>query len=1013
MVEIKFDDEQILEDTLIKRLCEGKSQWTYEPSIKTHADLWANFRKILEINNKDVLDDQPLTDAEFRQIQGQMEFTSFYDAGKFLVGENGIAKLPLQREDASLGMVMLTVFKRQDVAGGSSVYQVINQFQAPKTNHLDQNARFDVTLLFNGLPLIQIELKKRNVNHMEAFNQVVRYVASDKYRGLFSCLQTFVISNGHTTRYIAASNDIERKKQFLTRWNNSKNEPVDDLFDFAKEVLSIPQAHQLISFYSILDDDSKNIIILRPYQIHAIKALQAAASKHESGYIWHTTGSGKTLTSYKASRNLYQIPRIQKTIFLVDRVDLDQQTTNSFLSYAQNDSVDIESTESVGKLKKHLLSNDRSVVVTTVQKLNYLIGKSEHRINDRDMQKMKSLEIAFVVDECHRAISPEQQDLLKKFFVNSLWYGFTGTPIFVENKKQAVGNLPQTTEEQFGQRLHEYTIKEAIGDKAVLGFQVENKQMITTDQAYEIVNEHFPNKNAYDMEPAELEEYIPSGYFASDAYKLKVIDDIVNNMAWKFALDREAGKSYGAILTTSSIKDAQRYYELFKEVKNNQSEVKISDNIRKKQADFPKFAITYSISENQELTPQNKEKMMEALADYNGEFDTSFSLETIGAYNRNLNDRLARKKNKYKIRSEQVDIVIVVDRLLTGFDAPSLSLLFIDRPPMTPQGLIQAFSRTNRLYDDRKTYGQVVTFRTPFAFQDAIRDAFSLYSNGGGNFVTAPDYKEAKRRFEDAASDLLQFQIVDDPELKVGYESMKEFLKAFQKFDKANAAVMVYSDYTDEESYFKNIIDEDHLKEYMEYYEYVKALIGPDVDQSDDEFDLLDINYQPISISTNIIDYSYLTSLIQEKANSRGEMNHKNNDEIEKTLAELIKQNPAKGEVYRQIIEEIDQNPDKYQDAIIDEVAKDKFNTIIQANIDEFADIYKVNKEDLEFLIANYPIDKKEVKKPLGEDKLIKNADKDLYNEASGENLSLLKFKSMLRKDTHKFIREKIRPYFE
>lgn len=305
-------------------------------------------------------------------------------------------------------------------------------------------------------------------------------------------------------------------------------------------------------------------------------------------------------------------------------------------------------------------------------------------------------------------------------------------------------------------------------------------------------------------------------------------------------------------------------------------------------------------------------------------------------------------------------------------------------------------NKRDSTYDDRKTYGQIVTFRTPFAFQDAIRDAFSLYSNGGGNFVTAPDYKEAKRRFEDAAAGLLQFQIVDDPELEVGYESMKEFLKAFQKFDKANAAVMVYSAYTDEESYFKNIIDEDQLKEYMEYYEYLKDLIGPDGDQSDDEFDLLDINYQPISISTNIIDYSYLTSLIQEKANSRGEMNHKNNDEIEKTLAELIKQ-----------------NPDKYQDAIIDEVAKDKFNTIIQANIDKFADNYKVNKEDLEFLIANYPIDKKEVKKPLGEDKLIKNANKDLYNEASGENLSLLKFKSMLRKDTHKFINQKIRPYFD
>jgi len=1012
MVEIKIDDELILEDNLIKTLCEGDRQWTYESHIKTHDDLWANFRKILEANNKDILDDHPLTDAEFHQIQSQMEFASFYEAGKFLVGENGVAKIPLQREDATLGMVMLTVFRRQDVAGGSSVYQVINQFQAPKTNHMDRNARFDVTLLFNGLPLIQIELKKRNVSHMEAFEQITNYVSTDKYHGLFSCLQTFVISNGHTTRYIAASNDIERKKQFLTRWNNSENEAVDDLFDFAREVLSIPQAHQLISFYSVLDNDSKNIIILRPYQIHAIKALQVAASNHQSGYIWHTTGSGKTLTSYKASRNLYQIPRIQKTIFLVDRVDLDQQTTNSFLSYAQNDSVDIESTENVGKLKKHLLSNDRSVVVTTVQKLNYLIGKGEHRINDRDMQKMKNLEIAFVVDECHRAISPEQQDLLKKFFVNSLWYGFTGTPIFAENKKKAIGNLPQTTEEQFGKRLHEYTIKEAIGDGAVLGFQVENKQMISQDYAYEIVEGHFPSKDVYNMQAKDLEKYIANGYFENDDYKLKVIDQIINNMALKFALDREAGKSYGALLTTSSIKDAQRYYELFKKVKNGESNVKISDRIRKKQADFPKIAITYSISENKEMTKDNYEKMKIALADYNEEFATNFSLETLGAYNRNLNDRMARKKNKYKLRSEQIDIVIVVDRLLTGFDAPSMGLLFIDRPPMTPQGLIQAFSRTNRLYDERKTYGQIVTFRTPYAYEKAIKNAFSLYSNGGGNFVTAPDYKDAKARFEDAADNLLQFKIVENPESQMGYDTMREFLRTFQKFDKANAAVMVYSDYTSDEDYYKNLISEEELEAYADFYNYIRALI-PDGSEDDGEIDLLDISYEPVSIRSNIIDYSYLTSLIQEKANNRREMNNKNSDEIEKTLAELIKQNPAKGEVYRQINEEIDQNPDKYQNSIIDDVAKDKFNTIIQKNINDFVDNYKVNKEDLEFLIANYPIDKKEVKKPLGEDKLIKNANKDLYNEESGENLSLLKFKSMLRKDTHKFIREKIRPYFE
>ena len=463
---------------------------------------------------------------------------------------------------------------------------------------------------------------------------------------------------------------------------------MDDLFDFAKEVLSIPQAHQLISFYSVLDDDSENIIILRPYQIHAIRALQEAAINHKSGYVWHTTGSGKTLTSYKASRNLYRIPRIEKTIFLVDRIDLDQQTTNSFLSYAQNDTVDIESTDNVGGLKNHLLSKDRSVVVTTVQKLNYLIDKGDRRLTDKQKDKLQKLNIAFVVDECHRAISPDQQNILKKFFVNSLWYGFTGTPIFAENKKQSLGDLPQTTEEQFGSRLHEYTIKEAIGDGSVLGFQVENKRMISDDDSYDIVASTNPDFDPYTKTMEELEEHIPSFYYETDAYRLKVIDNIINSMQGKFGLHKGPGKTYGAILTTSSIKSAQSYYRLFKKVIEGKTDVRISESTKRKISDFPKVAITYSISENKEMTTENYEEMKLALADYNKTYDTNFSLETIGSYNRNLNERLARKKDRYKIRSEQLDIVIVVDRLLTGFDAPSLGLLLIDRPPMTPQGLI-------------------------------------------------------------------------------------------------------------------------------------------------------------------------------------------------------------------------------------------------------------------------------------------------------------------------------------
>lgn len=1009
MVEIKFDDELKLEKDLINQLISGKSQWTYEPSIKTHEDLWNNFRKILETNNKSVLADYPLTDSEFRQIQNAMTFSSFYEAGKFLVGENGIAKILLQREDSSLGKVSLVVFKREDVAGGSSVYQVINQFVAPKTMGLDQNARFDVTFLINGLPLIQIELKKRSVSHMDAYNQIKNYIATDKYRGLFSCLQCFVISNGSTTRYIAANTDTKLNKKFLTRWNDRDNHPVDDLFGFARDVLSIPQAHQLISHYSVLDNEGENIILLRPYQIHAIKALKEAASKHESGYVWHTTGSGKTLTSYKASRNLYQIPRIDKTIFIVDRVDLDQQTTSSFLAYAANDTVDIESTDNVKNLKSHLLSDDRSVVVTTVQKLNYMINNKEKWLRDSQVDKLRKLEIAFVVDECHRAISPSQQNILKKFFINSLWYGFTGTPIFAENKKAAVGNLPQTTEEQFGKRLHEYTVKEAIGDGAVLGFQVDNLDMIG-EGVYDIVASLEPDMDVYKYEKDELESYIPDQIYGDDKYKLAVIEKIINGMSRKFALDRGRGKTYGAILTTSSIKDAIDYYRLFREVIEGRSDVKVSGRVKSMVADFPKVAMTYSIAENDESTIENKEAMKEALAYYNEEYGTSFSLETIGSYNRNLNDRLARKKDRYKSRTEQVDIVIVVDRLLTGFDAPSMSLLLIDRAPMTPQGLIQAFSRTNRLYDDRKAYGQIITFRTPKAYEKAIENAFKLYSNGGENYVTAPSYQESKEKFDQSLKELLTYELVKSPEIEYGIEKMVKFVSAFQKFDKANAAVMVYSEYEEDEEYYKNAIDKKTLEKYFDLYNYIKALL-PKIDEDDLNLPL-DLYYEPISVHQGTIDYNYLASLMQEKARNRSSNDAKQDSEIEKTIEELAKTNPEKAEIYREIYQEMTKDPDKFVDQNIEELARIKINQIIEEKINKFSDHYKVKVDDLVFYTINYK-DKAENTKPLGEDDLIKNANKDAYNEASGEEISLLRYRKLIRTAAANFVEGEVLAYLD
>lgn len=579
----------------------------------------------------------------------------------------------------------MEVLWRDNVAGGKSSYEVVNQVVREKVSHDDMNRRLDVTLLINGLPMIHIELKNNSTGYMDAFRQIKKYDREGKFRGIYSTLQMFVVSNTTETRYIAAARENKLNEQFLTKWVDENNVPVVHLEDFTEHVLSIPRAHQMVMQYSVIDDDRKALILLRPYQVHAIEKVKEASKARKSGYVWHTTGSGKTLTSYKVARNLLQIPSIEKTIFVVDRRDLDQQTTASFLSYAENDMIDVDETESTHNLVKRLYSADKTVIVTTIQKINTMMKKFEAGRYKREYKRIKELNVAFVVDECHRAVSPERQRFIAKFFTNSLWYGFTGTPIFAENKREQKGDLAQTTEELYGDRLHQYTVKEAIHDNAVLGFQVEYKNTIFT-------KDEIP------------EDEIPSIAYEEEAHMLKVLDSILNHSKRKLGLTRGIGKTYNAILTVKSIPIAQKYYKLLKRVKNGETELKISEETKKYLPDFPKFAITYSVTENEDDSISNQEEMKKSIADYNAEFGTHFSIADLRAYNSDINDRLARKKEKYSFRGEQLDLVIVVDRLLTGFDAPCLSTLFIDRTPMKPQNLIQAFSRTNRLFDEAKIW---------------------------------------------------------------------------------------------------------------------------------------------------------------------------------------------------------------------------------------------------------------------------------------------------------------------
>lgn len=320
--------EAVIEQKLIEQLIYGDSQWIYRNDLKTEEDLWNNFKYILEQNNKERLNGEHLSDSEFEQVKNQLQFSSFYKAGEWLVGENGKVMVHVQRDTERLHLV---VMNHEHIAGGSSVYEVINQYRALADEDSRQNRRFDVTLMINGLPLIHIELKNKQHSYMDGFWQIKKYIGEGKFTGIFSAVQMFVISNGVDTRYFSAASDADLNPKFISGWLDRENNPVSDYLDFAKSVLRIPEAHEMIARYTVLDEDAKRLILLRPYQIHAIEAIRDASKTGQSGYVWHTTGSGKTLTSYKATRNLLMdIPTIDKTIFLIDRKDLDTQTTMAF-----------------------------------------------------------------------------------------------------------------------------------------------------------------------------------------------------------------------------------------------------------------------------------------------------------------------------------------------------------------------------------------------------------------------------------------------------------------------------------------------------------------------------------------------------------------------------------------------------------------------------------------------------------------------------------------------------------
>ena len=982
-----------IERQLIEQLTSGESQWTYRPDLKNEGQLWDNFFEKLAQNNVALLADHPLTEQEKRQIKNQLNFINYYEAAKWLAGENGIAKVEVQREDASLGTIRLSVIWRDNIAAGKSSYEVVNQVERDKAYPQDQDRRLDTTLMINGLPLIHIELKSPRVAFLDAFHQIKKYDREGKLRGIYSALQMFVVTNKVDTRYIAAAREDKLNKQFLTSWVDKDNKPMTSLMDFAHEVLSIPRAHQMVMQYSVIDDSKKALILLRPYQIHAIESVQDASRRQESGYIWHTTGSGKTLTSYKVARNLLQIPAIQKTIFVVDRRDLDQQTTSSFLSYAANDVIDIDETDNTHELVKRLGGNDKRVVVTTIQKITTMMRKFEEGKYQRDAGKIKDLRVAFVVDECHRAVTPQTQKEIKSYFKNSLWYGFTGTPIFKENKRKQVGDLAQTTHQQYGNRLHEYTVKEAIHDGAVLGFKVDYRNTLITDQA---------------------ENEIPDTVYENEEHMLEVLDAIINKSRQQLGFQKGVGNTYNAILTVKSIPQAQAYYDLLKRVKAGQTRVKVSERVKMVLPDFPKFTITYSVTENEEDSRANQDHMKQVLEDYKQEFGTHFTMADLRGFNTDVNNRLACKQDKYLYRNEQLDLVIVVNRLLTGFDAPCLSTLFIDRKPMQPQDLIQAFSRTNRIFDSSKTYGHIITFQKPLAFKEAVDNALKLYSNGGENDVLAPSWEEEKRNFLKAWAEF-KGQVTDFEE-GVALEQaptaqLRKVAKAYQAFDKYLASIRVYKEYDEVEIYQETGLDDELLEAYLGLYKNILAELKSRSEDGNEDGEPLDIHYELESIQVDEINYAYILTLIQslieQEQSQKKSLISQDIEAVDTYIQSLEKTNPNLAQIISDLWQEVQANPDRYRGQSIANILDQMIESIIDSHIVSFAKNWFIGADELRYYIQHY---RKGAKKQAGESQLTKSQRYKDYKAEVADALNPLSYKKQIKEAYTQLIEEVIEP---
>lgn len=1022
MSETRNTQEVVIENNLISQL--ETLGWEYCPELNSTDKLWDNLRKIVESNNSYLLNNQPLSENEFNQLKTALSFTSIESFEKFLIGENGICKVTIIMDNNEKEQLIVFNTKYSE----NTKFQVTNQIVVKKLNNRDRDSRFDVTLLIDGFPIAQIELKKHSVGYIEAFNQISNYAKESKYTGIFSSLRLFIVSNKSGTRYFSNQTSTKFDTTQLVCWQEQNGTNVEDLHDFANQFLKPEFLMKIATKYFLFDNRKKKSIVLRPYQIHAVEQIEEAINLGKSGYIWHTTGSGKTLTSFCATKYLTTMTNRDKTIFLVDRIDLDQQTNAEFLAYSDYSASDIN-TEHIGDLRDKLLISGNSLIITTVQKLNKLIDKIDNK-------ELHDLKLTFVVDECHRAISLEQMEKIDSYFDNCLWYGFTGTPIFKDSELGIDGTtsakgFEYTTEHQYKNVLHEYTIKEAIKDGSVLMFKTDFLDTLTLDTKQELYKHRY-KKNEVDTSwgLADYEKMIINNekLFKDNSninlygkeHKLKVLDTIVNKSVNLFDFNRPVGDMFCALFTTKSINEAMEYYNLLSDFKNgsveNHPECIVDSRILEKTPDFPKFAITFSLNDNQENSYARSEFMKNVLDNYNNEFGTKWTIDNIQGYNQDVSRRLARKERKYSERSEQLDLVIVVNRLLTGFDAPMLSTLFIDREPLALANLIQAMSRTNRKYSG-KYVGNIVGFRKPYLSKDNLDLALTIYSNGGYSDVIAPDWELIREQFIEKVREFNEKypskSIVDNLS---SLPDKKEFVKDFQELDNQYKRARAYFDYDVANEKTEYGFDKSRMVDLHGSYVNIREFLR-ESKESSLILDDIDLNYQVEALITANVDYNYIINLIElfiQTVNS-------NNRNLKKLLLlinqikEPYKSNEDLLNIFDKLIEDIQKNASKYININIHDEIYRRVMVEINLRSKKFASKYCLNPNIVRN-IATLLKTGEELKDSVGNQTFINElkSAKENYNiENPNNKLSGFIFNKRVKKEFKLFVENDIQPFYE